>query len=59
MYTRIDIVSDDYQNEHPIKSKTRASRGQGTKVAFELDSRFKSKIGDFLHNEDYKDGLYT
>ena len=57
--TRIDIVSDDYQNEHPIKSKTRASRGQGTKVAFELDSRFKSKIGDFLHNEDNKDGLYT
>ena len=53
-------MTDDYYNDHPIKSKTRATRCQASKELFDLNSRFKSKVGDdFLLNEENKDGLYT
>ena len=59
-YDRVDVVPDDYSNEHPIKAIARLLRGgYGTKVSFELNSRIVAKISKFLDNKDNKDCLYT
>ena len=59
-YDRVDVVPDDYSNEHPTKAITRLNRGGlGTKVSFELMSKIVSKIAEFLDNKDNKDCLYT
>ena len=55
-YDRVDVVPDDYSNEHPIKAIARLLRGgYETKVSFELNSRIVAKISEFLDNEDNKD----
>jgi len=41
-----------------LNLKTRSSRGQGAKVPFDLNSGFKTKVSDFFHNEDNKDGQW-
>ena len=58
-FSRVDVVPDDYRNLHPIKANTRSSRGQGTKLSFELNSKITGKLIEFLNNEDNKDCLYT
>ena len=55
----MDLVSDNYKGEHPLKDQTRLNRGTGTSVSINIDSKLtKNFHGDFLNNSANKNALY-
>ena len=50
-FTRIDIVGDNYEEEHPLKAQTRTGRGSGTVVLLKLDEALPSNFGEDFFTE--------
>ena len=58
-FDRVEILTDNYDDEHPIKQATRTARGQGgTKLSIDLTSDLPPKLQEFLQNDDNKSVLY-
>ena len=58
-YIRVDIVGDNYEDNHPLKDQTRTTRGSGTSTNLHLDGPLPTSFtNDFLLNTSNKALLY-
>ena len=47
-FDRVEIITDNYDDDHSLKEATRKARGQGgTKIAFDLTSDLAPKLQEF------------